>query len=147
MKVYWDTLDLDTTMQREVDRIFNSFAQPLLGVRRTAPPRYPEVNLGQDSDNLYAEIEAPGIDPKSLEVNMEDNTLHLSGKRDDATASKEDVRWIRHERNDGAFSQRVRLPVEIDAEKVTGDYEQGILRVTLPKSSAAKPKRIEVNVS
>ena len=147
MKVYWDTLDLETTMQREVDRIFNSFARPLLGVRRTAPPRYPEVNLGQDNDNLYAEVEAPGIDPKSLEVSIEDNTLHLSGKRSTATECNDDVRWIRRERNDGAFSQRVPLPIEIDEEKVTADYEQGILRVTLPKAAAAKPKRIEVKVS
>ena len=147
MKVYWDTLDLETTLQREVDRIFNSVARPLLGMRHATPLRYPEVSLGQDGDNLYAELEAPGIDPKSLEVSIEDNTLHLSGKREDATESNVDVRWVRRERNEGAFAQRVPLPIEIDTAKVTAEYEQGILRVTLPKAAAAKPKRIEVKVS
>lgn len=147
MKIYWDTLDLDTTLQQQVDSIFNSVVRPRLGVRNAAPSHVPELNLGQDNDNLYAELEAPGIDPKSLEVSIEDNTLLLSGKREGATESNDDVRWIRRERNDGAFSQRVRLPLEIDADKVTAEYEQGILRVTLPKAAAAKPKQIEVKVS
>lgn len=147
MKIYWDTLDLDTTLQQQVDSIFNSVVRPRLGVRYAAPSHVPELNLGQDNDNLYAELEAPGIDPKSLEVSIEDNTLLLSGKRESVTESNDDVRWIRRERNDGAFSQRVRLPIEIDADKVTAEYEQGILRVTLPKAAAAKPKQIEVKVS
>lgn len=147
MKIYWDTLDLDRTLQHQVDRIFNSVVRPRLAMCPAAASQHPGRNLGQDNDNLYVEIEVPGIDPKSLEVSIEDNMLHLSGKREESAASNDDIRWIRRERSDGEFSQRINLAVEIDAEKVTANYEQGILRVTLPKAAAAKAKHIEVNVS
>jgi HSP20 family protein len=147
MKVYWDTLDLENTLQREVDRIFHGFARPLLGARETVTPSYPQVHLGQDNDNLYAEVEAPGVDPKSLEVSIEDNILQVTGKREEATDDKEGVRWIRRERHGGEFAQRVRLPIEVEVDKVAADYAQGILKITLPKTAATKPKQIEIKVS
>ena len=146
MRIYWDTPELQTSLQREVDRIFHGFARPLLGLRQAALEARPNVSLGQDEDNLYVEAVAPGIDPASLEVTLEDNVLRIEGKRE-AGAENDDVRWLRRERVHGAFTHRLRIPVEVDAEKIEAAYAHGVLKVTLPKAAAAKPRRIEVKAS
>ena len=103
--------------------------------------RYPRVNLREESDTLYVEALLPGIDASALEMTVLGNTLTLSGERGNGI---EDVSWHRRERRTGRFLRTIDLPAGIDAERVTADYRDGVLRVTLPKAANAKPKRIEI---
>jgi HSP20 family protein len=107
------------------------------------PVAYPPVNVWDDDENIYLEAELPGIPLENLEITMTDgNRLTLKGQRKQAELSK--ATWHRLERSFGSFSRTLTLPVLVDSDRVEAHFELGDLRVKLPKSPKAKPRRIEV---
>lgn len=131
-------------LRGEVDRLFTDFfGQPDSGSRwrRTFPP----VNVWEDSENLYAEAELPGVKSESLDITVVGNELTLKGER--TTPSDEGVTFHRRERGTGSFTRTLHLPVEVDANRVDANLTNGVLLITLPKAEAAKPKKVQVNVA
>jgi len=105
---------------------------------------YPPLNIWGDSDNVYAEAELPGLQLDHLEIHVtEENRLTIQGVR--RHPDLDTVAWYGRERGFGQFSRTIVLPVKVDADKVEARFEYGVLSVTLPKSEAAKPRRISVN--
>jgi HSP20 family protein len=105
---------------------------------------YPPVNIWGDNDRVYAEAELPGMQLDHLEIYVtEGNQLTIQGERRQRELDK-GVRYGQ-ERGFGQFSRTIMLPVNVDADKVEARFEHGVLFVTLPKSEAAKPRRISVN--
>ena len=102
----------------------------------------PALNVWEDDQNLYAEAEIPGQSMEDIELYVVGNELTLKGGR--RNVEQEGVTYHRHERGVGPFSRVLRLPVEIDADKVTASLRDGVLNITLPKSQAVLPRRIEV---
>jgi len=103
----------------------------------------PPVNLWSDEDHVYAEFELPGLDPAKIDVTVaEGNTLQIHGSRELPQA--EGAVWVRQERPAGTFTREIELPVVVDADRVQAKYENGVLKLTLPKSAAAKPRKIPV---
>jgi len=138
------TLNDIAGFQREVDAFLNKlFVGP---ARMPQPAQGPAVHTGEDADHLYVELVAPGIEPGAFEISVEENALRISGKRE-RPEHTEGVRWHRSERPSGQFTHRLRLPMHVDRDKITADYRNGILTITLPKAEAAKPRQIEVRVS
>jgi len=127
--------------QREMDRLFTS----VLG-RTNWPglaPSFPLVNLWEDDNNLYAEAELPGCALDKLEIFVhEGNQLSIQGERQWGEAPQ--GAWHRRERGFGKFSRVLTLPIDVDAERVEARLEQGVLKLTLPKSERSKPRRIPV---
>jgi len=110
------------------------------------PVAYPPVNVWGDDENMYLEAELPGVTLENLEITITDgNRLTLKGQRSPAEAGK--TTWHRQERGFGSFSRTLTLPVLVDSDRVEARSELGNLRVTLPKSPRAKPRRIEVKHS
>jgi len=110
------------------------------------PVAYPPVNVWDDDENIYLEAELPGITLDNLEITITDgNRLTLQGQRKPAETGK--TTWHRQERGFGSFSRTLTLPVLVDSERVEAHFELGDLRVKLPKSPKAKPRRIEVKQS
>jgi HSP20 family protein len=107
------------------------------------PVAYPPLNVWDDNDNIYLEAELPGITLENLEITITDgNRMTLKGQRKPAEVAK--TTWHRQERSFGSFSRTLTLPVLVDSDRVEAHFELGDLRVTLPKSPKAKPRRIEV---
>jgi HSP20 family protein len=105
---------------------------------------YPPVNIWGDSDKVYAEAELPGMQLDHLEIYVtEENQLTIQGER--RQPELDTGVWDGQERGFGQFSRTIMLPVKVDADKVEARFEHGVLFVTLPKSEAAKPRRISVN--
>ena len=103
----------------------------------------PGVNVWQDENAVYAELDLPGVTPADIDVTVTDgNLLTVRGGRKASEVSKE--AWVRRERGHGKFARAVELPVLVDSSKVDAKYDGGVLRVTLPKSEAAKPRKIAV---
>jgi len=103
----------------------------------------PLLNLWEDDENLYAEVDLPDVQPDKLEVLVnEGNQLTIQGERK-APEIKNAV-WHRQERPHGQFVRTITLPMLVDADKVEARFEQGVLKLTLPKSAAAKPRKINV---
>src|SRR3979411_2579055 len=105
----------------------------------------PALDLYQNSDNVVAVVELPGMRKEEIEISLNDGTLTISGERKEETAN--DDKNARTERILGKFRRSISLPTRVDANKVNASYKDGILTITLPKAEEAKPKQIQVNVS
>jgi HSP20 family protein len=111
--------------------------------RATGLPSVPALNVWEDEHAVYVEADLPGVDPAQLEVTVtEGNQLTVRGER--AAPSIAGGVWLRQERPFGKFVRVFELPALVDADKVEAKYESGVLRLTLPKHEAAKPRKIAV---
>jgi HSP20 family protein len=129
------------TMQEEFARLFGRMA-PFAGTPAAATAAAP-VNVWEDDQALYVEADLPGVDPAKLDVTVtEGNQLLIQGER--AAPEIPGATWVRQERPVGQFVREVELPALVDADKVEARYEHGVLRLTLPKHEAVKPRKIQV---
>jgi HSP20 family protein len=111
--------------------------------RMTGITTGPELSVWEDEQNVYAEADLPGIDAAKLEVTVTGgNQLTVQGER--AAPKIDGASWLRQERPFGKFVRVIALPALVDADKVDAKYETGVLRLTLPKHEAAKPRKIQV---
>src|SRR5215211_4400808 len=111
-----------------------------------APATFP-LNVWQDENAIYVEGDLPGVDRATLDVTVtEGDKLAIHAQRP-APEKVEGVTWLRQERATGRFSRLIALPFPVDAEKVEATYNNGVLKVTLPKIAAVRPRTIPVKVS
>lgn len=105
----------------------------------------PAMDVYEDNDNVIVETPLPGIDPKDVKIEIEDNVLTVSGE---STHRREvdEKNYYRREVRSGAFYRAVALPKSVQGDRASAAYDQGILKVTVPKAEAARPKRIAINV-
>ena len=104
----------------------------------------PALDLYQNSDNVVAIVELPGMRKEDIEISLHDGMLTISGERETKATNGENAE--RTERVSGKFRRSITLPARVDAGKVSATYKDGLLTVTLPKAEEAKPKQIKVNV-
>ncbi len=137
--------------RRDFDRLFDTWRtaspwrQGFLPGRE--PRSYPLVNMWEDSDNVYVEALAPGLDPDAVELSVMRNQLTISGEKKSTNGKIAPEHYHRTERAGGKFIRTFTLPGEVDDKKVQAQYKSGLLRVILPKAEVAKPRQIEVSVS
>lgn len=133
--------DLWNEMGRVHDELSRMFGRNN-GTRGMAPAG-PAVNVWDDEQNVYAQVDLPGMDAEKFDVFVtEGNQLTIQGER--VTCAPQNAVWHRQERGFGQFMRQVSLPALVDADKVEARYEHGVLYLTLPKSEAAKPRKIVV---
>lgn len=106
----------------------------------------PAVDIYEKDGNIVLKAELPGVEPKDVDIRIENNVLTLRGHRrfDDEVAKES---FHRVERVYGSFSRSFTLPNVVDQEKVKAEYRDGVLHVTLPKKEEAKPKQISIAVN
>ncbi len=104
---------------------------------------FPLVNIWANADEAILTTEIPGMDLASVEISVAGKTVVLRGRRAPEPEKKEDA-YHRQERWEGEFSKTIELPFNIEANAVEATFRKGILKVTLPKSHADKPKTIKV---
>lgn len=121
---------------RDLDRL----AGDLLGATRV--PRMVPMDAYRAGDRYLVHLDLPGVDPDTLEVTAENNTLTVRGER--KTAAPEDVEYVVCERPTGAFTRQMALGDGLDLDNVSADYRDGVLTVTIPVAEQAKPRRIAV---
>ena len=103
----------------------------------------PALDLYESSDHLVAVVELPGMRKEDIDISLHDGTLTISGERKRESTDGEKAQ--RTERYVGTFRRSIALPTRVDASKVSATYQDGILKVTLPKAEEAKPKQIQVS--
>ena len=103
----------------------------------------PALDLYESGDHLVAMVEVPGMRKEDIEISLHDGTLTISGERKQENTNGETAQ--RTERYVGTFRRSMTLPRRIDAGKVSATYENGILKVSVPKAEEAKPKQIQVS--
>jgi len=128
---------------RVFDRVFDRTSfQPISGGNRGWMP---PVDVCETSESYQLFFEVPGMSAEDIEVTAQNDLLVVRGeKRYELQEGKEQANYSMRERRFGRFERSFRLPEGIDTEQLSAHYENGILALTLPKSEAARARRIEI---
>ncbi len=145
--VRWEPFrDLLTTQDR-FNRLFNETFSNFLGGEQLAAKAWaPPVDIYETEQNVVIKAELPGIDPKDVEIRVEDGTLYLQGERKHEKEVKEE-NYHRIERSYGSFTRTFSLPNSVNTDDVKAEYKDGVLTLTMAKREEAKPKTIKINVA
>jgi HSP20 family protein len=127
----------------EMDRLFDSSFGPAFRAPGPFTRWTPALDVYQDKDQFTVVAELPGLKKEDIELSLHDDVLTISGERKQEKKGEE---GYRNERFFGRFQRSVTLPAGVDSNKVKATYQDGILKVVLPKAEEAKPKQIEVSV-
>jgi len=132
-------------LRDEMDRLFTGFPDGswLPGVSElVSGAAFPAMNLWESDSALHAEIELPGLKLEDIEVLVVGNEITVKGERKESR--EKDAAYHRRERPLGLFTRTLKVPVNVDADKVEASLKEGVLTITLPKAEAAKPRKISV---
>ena len=143
----------DTVSLRDaMDRLFNESFVP--GQTRTlwsaSESRSPfPLDVYATETELTVLAAVPGMDPEHLDISIEKGQVTLRGEVPDVATSEEakDATWYLHELPRGSFQRTLSVPFEIDANAAEATFDNGMLRLTLPKAEAARPKQIKIQVA
>ncbi|MCU1443462.1 MAG: heat-shock protein Hsp20 [Cryobacterium sp.] len=124
---------------RDLDRV----AGALLDGRMS--PRLMPMDLYREGDHYVLSADLPGIDPGSVDVDVDGQLLTIRAER--TLANHENVKWITRERQAGTFLRQLNLGQGVDIEKIAASYDNGVLSVTIPVSEKAKPRKIEISTA
>ena len=129
-------------LQRQAQRL----AAPATSIRGFGRNGFPPINVGSTPDSVEIYAFAPGLDPTSIDVTVERGVLTLSGQRpsDLPVESKESSVHI-NERFTGRFSRAVSLSDELDSERVSAKYSDGVLHISVKRKQSAQPRRVDVH--
>lgn len=128
---------------RDLDRMTEQLLGVPAGTARA--PRFMPMDLYRSGDHYVLHADLPGVDPGSVDVNVQNGTLTIKAERTERDT--EGVQWIASERFTGTYLRQLSLGEGIDSEKIAATYENGVLTVTLPVAERAKPRRVEVQAS
>jgi HSP20 family protein len=144
--VRWEPFrDLLTTQDR-FNRLFNETLGNVFGGEEFSGRAWnPAVDIYETDQQLVLKAELPGIDPKDVDIRVEDGTLYLKGERKHEKDVKEG-NYHRVERSYGSFTRTFALPNSVNLENIKADYKDGVLTLTMAKREEAKPKTIKINV-
>jgi HSP20 family protein len=127
-----------------MNNVFNEFDRSHQGnLPWAGNGSFPRTNLADTGDNLEVIAEVPGVAKEELNVKIQGNYLEISGQR--ASDAPEGYTVHRTERKKTSFSRSFTLPYDVDADKVQATMKDGLLKMILPKSEAAKPRQISIN--
>jgi HSP20 family protein len=147
----WDAFAEMDALRREMERRFADAGPGFGRAPRVAflPGRgarqYPLVNVSEDEQNVYIEALAPGVDPKSLDLSVMEGALTIKGEKPGLAQVSAEA-YHRNERAAGRFVRTVELPLAVDAGRVSADYRNGLLLVTMPKAESARPRQVPITV-
>src|SRR5436305_12109332 len=132
--ISWPSLDRWMSLREDLNSLFESPFWSALGRPGQLFSAWsPALDLYQNSDNVVAVVELPGMRREDIEISLHDGTLTISGERKRESSSNSDEAE-RTERYIGTFRRTIALPTRVDANKVSAKYRDGILTVTLPKA-------------
>jgi len=140
----WEPFRGATTLQEQVNRLFNDVFDRNQ-TESSLSTWAPAVDIYESEHELVVKADLPDVDPKELDIRVENNVLTLRGERKfEKKVSEEN--YLRVERTYGAFSRSFSLASTVNPEAIKADYQNGVLTLSIPKREEAKPKQIKVNV-
>ena len=135
-----------STFKQEMDRLVDRFLEPRWEMVGGDGDWTPTLDVSETTDAVIVKAEVPGVEQKDLEVSLLENVLTIKGEKRQEKEEK-DERHHRMERSYGAFIRSVTLPSAVEGAKVTADFKNGLVTVTLPKAPAARGTTIPVKGS
>src|ERR1700755_506864 len=133
-----------TTLQDQINRVFNE-AFERRGEESNLTTWAPAVDIYETEHELVVKADLPEVDPKDLDIRVENNILTIRGERKfEKNVNQEN--YLRVERAYGSFARSFTLASTVNAEAIKADYQNGVLTLSIPKREEAKPKKINANL-
>ena len=129
-------------LEGEMDQLFGRGSLPA-GIRAMRRGTFPPINVGATPERVDVYLFAAGLDPKSLDISIQQNLLAVSGDRKVPVDEADD--YYRQERFDGEFRRVITLPDDVDPDRVDAKYRDGVLQITVQRRERARPRQITVN--
>jgi HSP20 family protein len=141
--VRWEPFKELSSIRGQMDRLLESFfkrGETMDGLWK------PSIDFSETTDEFVIKADIPGVEEKNLSVTLSGNNLLIKGERREEKEEKENKGKHYHkvERSYGSFQRSIPLPEIVDAERISADYQNGVLEVHLPKTASAKPKEIKI---
>ena len=127
-------------LRREIDRLFEDTFQN--GGDRNA--WLPSVNIRETSNEFAFEVELAGLKPEQVEITCDNGVLMIRGERQEERKEGDEGRYHLVERSYGSFSRSFQLPQGVDEDRIEASFENGLLRVHVPKAAIPQPRRIDI---
>jgi HSP20 family protein len=128
-------------LSEEMDELFGDWGAAS-GIRSLPRGTFPAVNVGASPEKLEVYVFAPGVDPKKVDISLQENLLTISGER--TVERPENANFYRRERFSGAFRRVITLPEDVDVDHVDARYRDGVLQVSVPRREPARPRQIQI---
>ena len=141
--VRWDPAREVDTLQSEVNRLFDTFFSGRPGDGGAMRRWVPAMDLLATDEHLVLRADLPGLDREDVNVEIKDGVLTVSGERK-AEREERGRDFYRAERAFGSFSRSLALPEHVDAEKISADFDKGVLEIRIPKPEERKPQRVKI---
>src|SRR5213080_5462965 len=141
----WEPFRGATTLQDQVNRLFNDVFERT-GEESSLTAWAPAVDIYETEHALMVKADLPEVDPKDLDIRVENNILTIRGERKFEKKVNEE-NYLRVERSYGSFARSFSLANTVNTDAIKADYQNGVLTLTIPKREEAKPKQIKVNVA
>lgn len=137
----WDPFAEMASLRETVDRLFED--PRTWRVNFGNPGNFFPVDVLDTNDEVVVKASLPGVKPDDIDISVTGQVLTLKGE---ATEEREEKaqNWYRRERRQGSFVRQIQLPTEVDSGRAEALFENGVLRLTLPKADTVKPKTIKV---
>lgn len=129
-------------LENQMDQLFGCSAGPA-GLRAVQRGTFPPLNVGATPEQVDVYLFAANLDPKSLDLSIQQNLLTVSGTR--KVEVNQNADYYRRERFDGDFRRAITLPEDVDPDRVEAKYRDGVLRITIQRRESARPRQITVN--
>ena len=138
--------EVRTVLRFDPFRDFDRMTEQLLGVPSGSAraPRFMPMDVYRSGDHYVLHADLPGVDPGSVDVGVENSTLTIRAERSEG--SDQGVQWIASERFTGTYQRQIALGEDVDTERISATYANGVLTVTLPVAERSKARRIEIAV-
>ena len=141
----WEPFRGATSLQDQVNRLFNDVFERQ-GGESSLTAWAPSVDIYETEHELVVKGDLPDIDPKDLDIRVENNILTIRGERKFEKKVNEE-NYLRVERAYGSFARSFTLANTVNSDAIKAEYQNGVLTLTIPKKEEAKPKQIKVNVA
>jgi HSP20 family protein len=121
---------------RSMDRLLT---ESLRGAGSSVMP----MDLYRDGETFVARVDLPGVDPSSIDIDVEERTLTIRAQR--PSENIEGAKWLSRERTTGTFARQLSLGTGLALDRIEADYRDGVLSLTIPVAEEAKPRKISVS--
>jgi HSP20 family protein len=145
--VRWEPFRELAALQSELGRWMNQAAgAPGTGGNGQSSTWLPAVDVWETEKELVLSFDLPGVKEDEIAVELDNNTLTVSGQRE-RTHEHAGDRFYRYERRFGSFARSVSLPEGVNQDAIAAEYKDGVLEVRVPKPEEQKPRRIQVGTT
>ena len=142
--IKWDPFRDLITLREKMNRLFEDAVTSRGEEKDLISSTWsPAVDIYENENELVLTAEVPGLEEKDVEIKIEDNTLSVRGERKFEKETKEE-NYHRIERSYGTFYRSFTLPNAIDQDKIQAEHENGVLKITMPKRTELKPRKVKI---